>query len=216
MKLKKLEAKNISKSFNGNFLFKDLSIDLTIGDFMLINGDNGVGKSTLIKVLLGLIKSDSGLQNYLLNNSFKSSSGYISSNLNSFFNRLTVEQNLNFFLNMRGFKSAVVLHEIMDELSINKNLLKKDYMYLSSGERKKVSILRALSHKPSILFMDEPFNYLDARFKSNLLDYISNRIRSNKLLIVAASHEIDLFEGIYNHNLRLGPKGKHFEQGIFK
>ena len=104
---------------------------------MLINGDNGVGKSTLIKVLLGLIKSDSGLQIYLLNNSFKSSSGYISSNLNSFFNRLTVEQNLNFFLNMRGFKSAVVLHEIMDELSINKNLLKKDYMFYHQAREKK-------------------------------------------------------------------------------
>ena len=215
MKLQKLEAENLSKSFNGNCLFKDLSINLTIGDFMLINGDNGVGKSTLLKVLLGLIKSDTGLQNYLLNNNFKRSSGYISSNLNSFFNRLTVEQNLNFFLNMRGI-SEDVLHEVMNELSINKNILKKDYMYLSSGERKKILILRALSHKPSILFMDEPFNYLDAKFKSNLLDYISNRIRSNKLLIVAASHEIDLFEGIYNHNLELGRKDKHFEQGIFK
>lgn len=215
MKLQKLEAENLSKSFNGNCLFKDLSINLTMGDFMLINGDNGVGKSTLIKVLLGLIKSDTGLQNYLLNNNFKRSSGYISSNLNSFFNRLTVEQNLNFFLSMRDI-SEDVLHEAMDELSINKNILKKDYMYLSSGERKKISILRALSHKPSILFMDEPFNYLDTKFKSNLLDYISNRIRSNKLLIVAASHEIDLFEGIYNHNLELGHKDKQFEQGIFK
>ena len=47
----------------------------------------------------------------------------------------------------------------MDEFSLNKDILKK-YMHLSSGERKK-SILRAFVHKPSIIFMDEPLNYLD-------------------------------------------------------
>ena len=209
MKLKKIEANHISKSFQGKFLFNNLSVSLSSGDFMMINGDNGVGKSTLIKVLIGLIKSDSGSQNYLQNDNFKQSYGYVSSNLNSFYNRLTVKQNLDFFIKMRGISNDLYLHQIIDEFSLSKNILKKKYMHLSSGERKKVSILRAFAHKPSIMFMDEPFNYLDNKFKYNFIDFISNKLRNDDLILIVASHETSLFDDMYNLKLELQGSGKH-------
>ena len=209
MKLKKIVASNISKTFQGKCLFNDLSLSLSSGDFMMINGDNGVGKSTLIKVLIGLIKSDSGSQSYLHSDNFMHSLGYISSNLNSFYNRLTVEQNLNFFIKMRGLSNDLYLHQIMDEFSLNKDILKKKYMHLSSGERKKVSILRAFVHKPSIIFMDEPLNYLDKKFKYNFIDFISKKLRNDNLILITASHEINSFEGMYNFKIELKGSGKH-------
>ena len=102
-----IRAKNISKRFNDIYLFSDLTINFSYGKLILIHGENGVGKSTLMKVLLGIIKSDTGTQHYLSNNQYKSFIGYSSSNQNTFFNRLTVTDNLLFFLMMRGYDKKI-------------------------------------------------------------------------------------------------------------
>ena len=60
-----IQAKNISKSFSSKKLFFNLNISLKKGSFLIVHGKNGVGKSTLLKTLVGVISSDTGTQDYL-------------------------------------------------------------------------------------------------------------------------------------------------------
>ena len=77
-----LEVINLSKKFDENILFSDINFNLKLGNFLLLTGDNGVGKTSLLKVLIGLLSSDSGKQEYLSDKRFKANIGYFSSNFN--------------------------------------------------------------------------------------------------------------------------------------
>ena len=131
-------------------LFSDLDIYLTNGNFLVVHGKNGVGKSTLLKTLIGVITSNTGSQDYLSERFKNLCIGYVSSNVNSFFNRLSVMENLIFFLMMRGFnkdQSTKKIRDVSIELQIDASILDQKYMFLSSGERKKVSIIRCFAHE---------------------------------------------------------------------
>ena len=135
-----IHAKNISKSFSTIKLFSNLNINLKKGSFLVVHGRNGVGKSTLLKTLIGIISSDTGTQDYLSDRFKNLSIGYVSGNTNSFFNRLSVMENLIFFLQMRGFDKDISIKKIKDisnQLQVDKSILDKKYMFLSLGERKK-------------------------------------------------------------------------------
>lgn len=201
-----IHAKNISKSFGSKKLFRNLNIFLNNGDFLLIHGKNGIGKSTLLKTLIGTISSDTGAQEYLSRKFTDLSIGYSSANTNSFFNRLSVKENLNFFLQMRGLskeKSIKKIENICNELQININILDQKYMFLSSGERKKVSIIRCFVHKPYFILMDEPLSGLDQCFKKHFLRYLSNIHDTKKYILVIVSHNIDEYKNLYTHELKL-------------
>ena len=107
-----IHAKKISKSFGKKKLFTNLNIYLEKGSFLIVHGSNGAGKSTLLKTLIGVISSDTGTQDYLSNSPRDLSLGYVSTNTNSFFNRLSVLDNLTFFLQMRGFNKEQSIKKI--------------------------------------------------------------------------------------------------------
>ena len=97
----------------------------------------------MLKTLIGIVAKDTGTQN-IENEDLKSSLGYISTNHNSFFNRLNVYENLLFFLKMRGYESKQcneMIRLALNEFKIDSEILNKKYMHLSSGERKKVSVI---------------------------------------------------------------------------
>lgn len=201
----KLVTKNISKTFSNNTLFKNLDFELTQGDFLLIHGPNGSGKSTLLKTLIGIITKDTGSQN-IESEDLKSSLGYISTNHNSFFNRLTVHENLLFFLRMRGYETKECIEMIrltLNEFKINSEILNKKYMHLSSGERKKVSVLRCFSHNPTLLILDEPMSGLDYENKKILLKKISNMMLNKNKIFIVVSHNINLYKNLFTHKLEM-------------
>jgi len=201
-----IHAKNISKSFGSKKLFSDLDINLKKGNFLIIHGRNGVGKSTLLKTLIGVISSDSGTQDYLSNQSRNLSLGYVSTNASSFFNRLSVMENLTFFLQMRGFDKEQSIKKIRDtfkQLQIDSSMMDQKYMFLSSGERKKVSLIRCFAHEPYVIVMDEPLSGLDKQFKKLFLIYLSNICKKNNNILILVSHNVDFYEGLYTHELEM-------------
>lgn len=201
-----IHAKNISKSFGSKKLFSNLNINLKKGNFLIIHGRNGVGKSTLLKTLIGVISSDSGTQDYLSNQSRNLSLGYVSTNTSSFFNRLSVMENLTFFLQMRGFDKEQSIKKIRDtfkKLQIDSSMMDQKYMFLSSGERKKVSLIRCFAHEPYVIVMDEPLSGLDKQFKKLFLIYLSNICKNNNNILILVSHNVDFYEGLYTHELEM-------------
>ena len=207
-----LKAINLSKKFDENILFSDINLNLNPGDFLLLKGDNGVGKTSLLKVLIGLLSSDSGKQEYLSDKRFKSNIGYFSSNFNSFFNRLSVLQNITFFLEMRGYKKEKINESIsflFKELGVEKKLLNKKYMHLSSGEKKIVSLIRCFAHNPKFIFMDEPLISLDYKIRQNLINFLRNKVMTKEVILIIISHDIKELNEFKTGFLELLGKGKH-------
>lgn len=207
-----LEAINLSKKFDKDILFSDINFNLKLGDFILLKGKNGVGKTSLLKVLIGLLGSDSGKQEYLSDKRFKSNIGYFSSNFSSFFNRLSVLQNITFFLEMRGYKKEQInesISSLFKELGIEKKLLNKKYMYLSSGEKKIVSLIRCFAHNPKFIFMDEPLISLDYKIRQSLINFLRNKVMKKEVMLFIISHDIKELNEFNTGFLELLGKGKH-------
>ena len=208
----KLITKNISKTFSKKILFKSLDFELTQGDFLLIHGPNGSGKSTLLKTLIGIVAKDTGTQN-IENEDLKSSLGYISTNHNSFFNRLNVYENLLFFLKMRGYESKQcneMIRLALNEFKIDSEILNKKYMHLSSGERKKVSVIRCFSHNPDLFILDEPMSGLDHENKKILLKKISEMVLNKNKIFIVVSHNINLYQHLFTHELEMNVNSENY------
>ncbi|WP_297818031.1 amino acid ABC transporter ATP-binding protein [uncultured Lactobacillus sp.] len=165
---KVLELKDVNKSFGSKHVINNLSLSLNKGEILSIIGPSGAGKTTLMRIIAGLEKADSGhffhygqefdpamRENHLV--------GMVFQDYNLFPN-LTVEQNITLapiMVNKLDQKKAADLAtQVMQQLEISG--LAKSYPYqLSGGQKQRVAIARALLMKPEILCYDEPTSALD-------------------------------------------------------
>ena len=177
-----LEVKNLSKRFKGK-------------DILFLMGKNGSGKTTLIKIIAGIILQNSGNVTLKLDSQNKLNNiGYISSNDRSFFLRLTAFENLKYFLMMRDLshkESTILINNFAEKIKLPESILNKKVMDLSSGEKKKLSIMRAFMHKPRLLLLDEPTDSLDTETKSFFLDLLKDEINDSAgRACIISSHSV--------------------------
>jgi len=157
-------------------------------------GPNGSGKSTILKIISGLLTQDEGTIDPSIEKLDKS---YVSGNDRSFFWRLSVRQNLLFFGQLHNLKNEELNQKIIklskrfDLLSI----LDNRFMSLSSGNKRKVSIVRALLRDSELILFDEITNSLDNDSKSKVLTDIS-KAKANNSLIFWATHDTSELEQI--------------------
>ena len=97
MKTNNLNVSSLYKQFNDKEIFSDINFNLNSGELLLIGGINGIGKSTLLKTIIGIISPNSGVVQINGNRKIKEYIGYSSSNERSFFLRLNAFKNLEFF-----------------------------------------------------------------------------------------------------------------------
>ncbi len=192
-KRKILIVEDLSKSFEDKRVLKKINFDLNESEILFLLGKNGVGKSTLIKIIAGIILKDSG-KIQLINKNLRDNIGYISSNDRSFFFRLTAFENLKYFSMMRNISAVEAEHEInrlANALALNESRLHKKVMELSSGEKKKVAIIRAFIHNPELLLLDEPTESLDASSREYFYKLLEEKISSNKIkACIFTTHQI--------------------------
>ena len=157
---------NLSFSRNKNKIFEDLNLSISKGKITQIRGKNGSGKTTLLKVILNILKSERGEIFWEGKN--------IKKNIFNFYNeitfimdqntsakKLTVMDNINFW---KGLASSKLNDEEVLLLLKSFNIYKyKDtkVMFLSSGEIKKLELLRLILEQKRIWILDEPYNHLD-------------------------------------------------------
>jgi len=200
-----IELSNISKHFDlyNRFSFsrkssldilKDVSYKIEFQDSLGIVGKNGSGKSTLLKVIFGAILPDKGevklngkhISNYDTLNRF----AFFGNNDRSFFWRLNVEENLNYFKGVYRKQENKTNRLLFENLSIEK-LLKKTFGTLSSGEKKKVLLYRGLLKDPDFLLFDEFTQSLDLPSKKEIESIIKILQKDYKKTIIWVSHDID-------------------------
>ncbi len=154
------------KNYNKVNAVKGVSLNIEKGEMFGIIGPDGAGKTTIIRILCGLINSTSG-EAYLMNKNIKNERSLIQRNIGylsqifSLYGDLTVDENIEFFANIHNISDY---HRRRDELLTFTNLIKfRDRLAnnLSGGMKQKLSLACSLIHKPKILFLDEPTTGVD-------------------------------------------------------
>ena len=191
-----ISIKNITKKFNNFYAVKNINFSIEENKTLGLLGPNGCGKTTSIGMLLGLIKPTHG--NILINNkdinqidrcellsTMNFASPYI-----ELPKKLTVSENLEIYARLYGVKNLKErINQIANDLNLN-SFLKKKTGELSSGQKTRISLAKALINKPKILFLDEPTASLDPDVGDFVRNYIENYKSKNNITILLASHNM--------------------------
>ena len=183
---------NLSFSRNETKIFENLNLSLTNKKMIQIKGRNGSGKTTFLKVILNILEPNNGEIIWKGKNikknifDFYKQTTFIMDN-NTSTRELSVEDNINFW---RGLSSSKLNNEEIFEL-LNKLNIEKYYktkvMYLSSGERKKLELIRLILEQKKLWILDEPFNHLDD-LSIEILNQTFLDHANNDGMILFASH----------------------------
>lgn len=184
-----LEINGLSKNYN-RFSLKNINLSLKKGYIMGFIGPNGAGKSTTIKLIMNLLKRDSGninifgLDNIIYEKDVKSRIGFVYDE-NHFYEELTIEQMKNIIAPFYKNWNENLFRKYKKEFEIQE---KKKIKELSKGMKMKFSLAIALSHNAELIIMDEPTAGLDPIFRSELLDILGTIIQDESKSIFFSTH----------------------------
>jgi len=171
-----IETRGLVKSFHGegHELLSGLDMKVPAGSIYGLLGRNGTGKTTLIRIIMGLIRQDAGERYILGDDSFpldvktRSKVGYLSQDL-GMFSWMTVQEHLDFLAPFYPNWDMGHAHGLAKRLSLKLNYSLKA---LSVGERQKAGLLLALAQQPKLLILDEPAASLDTVVRREFLESI--------------------------------------------
>lgn len=188
-----LRLKDLSKSYDGKDIIKDLSLTFPESGFIALCGPSGCGKSTLLHMIAGLIPKDSG--EIIFNK--KSPVVSISFQEPRLLPERTAAQNVNFVL---GDKKATLKRseELLSELGIKDHVLYPDE--LSGGMKARVAIARALAIEADVYLFDEPFANLDSETAWEVARVIKQH--TERALVIAVIHNEKFAESIAHKVIR--------------
>ena len=213
-----LSLEKITKTFNNNEVLSNITFKVKDNQTIGMLGPNGCGKTTTMGIILGLIKPTHGKvfinnieliakRNSKILNYINFASPYI-----DLPKKLTVLQNLRIYsklYNVHDINARIT--EISEFLQLD-NLHQKNFGELSSGQKTRVSLAKALINKPKLLLLDEPTASLDPYVGEYVRDFIENYKKKNKISILIASHNMKEVERLCDKVIILD-KGKVIDFG---
>lgn len=191
-----VEVKNLKKNYGAKEAVKNISFNIKQNEILGLLGPNGSGKTTTIGMLLGLLKPSNG---EILINGKKIEENRIETLQKINFispyvelpKKLTVKQNLIVYgklYNVSKFKTR--LEYLVEKLRLS-DLLNRITGELSSGQKNRVSLAKALINDPGILFLDEPTASLDPEIGDYVRTFLENYKNEKKISILLASHNMN-------------------------
>jgi len=214
-----IEIKNLNKNYNNILAVKDLNFKINKGSIVGLLGPNGCGKTTTIGMMLGLIKPTSGsvfisgknIENENNRTKILEKVNFISPYV-ELPKKLTIEENLKVYGKMYGVNN---LKEKISNLMEQLNLLefkKRKTGELSSGQKNRVSLAKALINDPEILLLDEPTASLDPDVGDYIRTYIEDFASKKGTTILLASHNMNEVERLCSEVMMM-KKGKIIDKG---
>ncbi|MBC7604404.1 MAG: urea ABC transporter ATP-binding subunit UrtE [Ramlibacter sp.] len=157
-----LNVKNINQYYGGSHILRDVSLESQIGRVTVLLGRNGVGKTTLLKSLMGLVPIRTGsiefegkaIQNATPYRRARAGIGFVPQG-REIFARLTVEENLRMGLAYKPSGTPIPA-ELYELFPVLKQMINRRGGDLSGGQQQQLAIARALAAKPKLLILDEP------------------------------------------------------------
>ena len=215
---KVIEVKNLTKLYKTNKAVDDLSFDVYNGEILGLLGPNGSGKSTTINCILSLLNySDGKIKIFgkgMQPNAYdiKSKIGVVFQDV-SVFDELTVYENIDYFCGLYINDKETRIKYVNDALElVGLTNFKKYYpKQLSGGLLRRLNIACGISHKPSLIFLDEPTVAVDPQSRNNILDGIK-KLRDSGATIVYTTHYMEEVEILCDRVIILD-KGKVLATG---
>ena len=237
-----LSIENLSKSYGEKILFKNISFGLSKGDKFGLIANNGVGKSTLLKILCGSDYSDSGSFTY--RNGCRIS--YLEQNPNfdkySSIRELISDENHHIIQLKLSYQKAISLNkndnsnkslQNIDDLTLemdrlyawdyedryiamlerfNFKDLEKDITKLSGGQKKRLSLVSILMEDSDIIFLDEPTNHLDV----SMIEWLEKFLQKQDITLLMITHDRYFLERVTNHIIELDANNIYHHNGNYK
>lgn len=193
-----LRVENLSKSFGRKKVLRDLSLSLEKGKVYGLLGNNGEGKTTLIRILLGVIPADDGLIVYqgrpvtFADAAYKRTVGYIAEE-NIFYDRMTVRELLRFNAAFYPTWNRQKAEDYLNRFALSG---RDKIRNLSRGMKLKLGLVAALASEPELLVLDDPTSGLDVPTRHDFLRNIIREITEAGTTVLFASHMVHELERI--------------------
>lgn len=213
---RQLTCKNITMAYDRITIMEDVNMEVCEGDYVSIVGENGTGKSSLIKGILGLVPLKKGEIIYGEGIS-KKNIGYLPQQTpaQNDFPASVMEVILSGCLGKSGFapfypaKAKKEVRKVMERLGITESA-KKIFGSLSGGQKQRVLLARALMATDKILFLDEPIAGLDPLVTAEFYEIIADLNKKDNLTIIMVSHDIENAMRYSNKIFHMGEKDYFF------
>ncbi len=211
-----IQFQQAGKQYNGKYVLQPLTLDIMPGEFISLVGSSGGGKTTMLKLINGLLLPDTGNVMVMGQDTkavdliaLRRQIGYVIQGA-ALFPHLTVADNINYVPSLSKEKLPEhALEHLMQLVDLPADLLRRFPCSLSGGQQQRVGIARALASNPSIILMDEPFGAVDEITRTVLQDSIQELHRQVRTTIVFVTHNI-------REALRLSDRVLIINQGVIQ
>lgn len=216
MRMEMIRLEHVTKSFGRYKALDDVSIVVEEGEFLTVIGRSGCGKTTMLRMINGLQKPDSG-KVYAAGEDvgeadlirLRRKIGYVIQN-KGLFPHMTVEKNIIYVPVINGQKDKRQNRKLAEELiglvGLEREMLDRYPEELSGGQQQRVGIARALASRPKLLLMDEPFGALDEITKRAMQNELLALQKKLGMTVVFITHDI-------REAMKLGDRVLVMEQG---
>lgn len=209
-----ISVSNLNQRYGGTQILWDLNLDIKPGSCTCIMGRNGVGKTTLLKCLMGLLPVQSGdillndepLQNKPAEYRAPAGIGYVPQG-RDIFPMLTVEENLRIGLPIRKDKAKEVPEKIFELFPVLKEMLHRRGGDLSGGQQQQLAIGRALVLEPKVLILDEPNEGIQPNIVQQIGDVILKLNQEEGLTVILVEQKLGFARRV-GKEFRLMEKGR--------
>ena len=195
-----IQFRDIEKRYDDKVIIEHFNLDIEKGEFLTVIGSSGCGKTTLLKMINGLIHPDNGdiliNQNNIKNKdliTLRRSIGYCIQG-SVLFPHMTVGENISYVPNLMKRSNKNKINEVVTKwmkiVGLTDDMRTRYPIELSGGQQQRVGIARALASSPEILLMDEPFGAVDEITRSQLQNEIKEIHKKTGVTIIFITHDI--------------------------
>lgn len=191
-----LKIQNLNKNL-GEFTLKNINFEIEKGEYFVLLGPSGTGKSIILETIAGLYKPDSGriyFNEIDLTNEYPENReiGFVYQDY-VLFPHISVKENIIFGLKQKKLSKSEINKKLDDILSMFNisHLINRKPLTLSGGEKQRVAIARAIITSPKILLMDEPLSSLDPKTKEEFIYMLKDIHNKRKNTVIHVTHDFN-------------------------
>ncbi|MBS0289107.1 MAG: ATP-binding cassette domain-containing protein [Proteobacteria bacterium] len=192
-----LKVSHLSKAFGEKVVLKDIKVDIKRGEKIAIIGPNGIGKSTFLKIILHLLKEDTGTIEW----GYETHTSYFAQDHHE-----ALKENisvLDWLQHEASSESSVKIRQMLGQVLFVKDEVEKSVLQISGGEAARLLLANIMLQKPNVLIMDEPTNHLDVES----IEALANALRAYAGTLILVSHDRHFVNQVATRVIALTKKG---------